>query len=117
MCCAPRSLTISITLVLDSIMPGLATPVQASSSAPTKPAKPGLNNLRRDYALIVGNYKRGTIIAAIPSLSFGVKLGASLYIVRSGNATDLFTGFTISFPLSQDNEANRFRVRYKGKSD
>lgn len=104
-------------------MSGPATPAQASSSAqapssaPTKPAKPSSDNIRRDCALIAGNHEAGRIIAATPSLGFKVKLGACLYVVRSGNATNPFTGFTISFPLGGNNEANGFGVRYKGKSD
>lgn len=93
------------------------TPTQASGAG-TEPYKFTTKNTREPCALMAQDAS-GPVVAATPSLGFDTKLGARLYAMRSGNANNPWLGFTISFPLGENqtaNEAAGFGVRSKSKS-
>ena len=99
-----------------------AAPTSAQSAAPAEtksaanPSRP--ENRVHKCALVTGP-KYETIIAADPVFGFKTKVSVRLHSTLTGHSMNPWMGFTISFPLGENqkaNEASGFGVRSNSMS-
>lgn len=73
------------------------------------------SNVNRNCALFVREDASAPFIAAAPALDPSSRIGATMHIIRGGNATNPWSGFRLLFPLGSEqraNENNGFGVRH-----